>query len=485
MRGCAGCDVDGSGFAAPGSGHYGRVQTAQTDQPGTDRPDAEPRTDSRSTRSPAAGPTPGGGSGALPVGLDGVDNEQKVRDLRRMKLVAVGFLVGATVIFLAATAWLARGGPGWLGYVKAAAEAGMVGALADWFAVTALFRRPMGLPIPHTAIIPSKKNMIGDSLGDFVGQNFLSEDVVRDKLRRTELARRTGGWLARPENAGRITAEVAAVARGVVTVLRDEDVQEVLEQVLGRQLLTRQWSPSLGRMLGGVLADGTHHRWVDLVSDRAYEWVRRNYELVMRVVGDHAPTWSPKFVDEMIADRVYNEVLSFAWAVKVDTRHPMRQALDRFLIEFAHDLQHDPETIERAEQIKAQLVEHPDVKQVIGRAWETAKAMLLDAADDPDSALRRRGTDGLISVGRRLADDPEFRFKIDNWVEGVAGYVVRHYRAEITTLITDTVDRWDAAETSRKVELQVGRDLQFIRINGTVVGSLAGLLIYTVSQAMF
>jgi uncharacterized membrane-anchored protein YjiN (DUF445 family) len=414
-----------------------------------------------------------------------VDNERKRRDLRRMKLVAAGFLVGATVVFLVTAAWLAHGGPQWLGYVRAAAEAGMVGALADWFAVTALFRRPLGLPIPHTAIIPNKKDMIGDSLGDFVGQNFLSEDVVRDKLRRTELAGRAGNWLGDPDNAERVTAELATVALGVVTVLRDEDVQEVLEQVLVRQLLTRQWSPSLGKVLAGVLGDGAHHKWVDLVCDRAYDWVRGNYELVMRVVGDHAPTWSPKFVDELIADKVFNEVLSFAWAVKIDGRHPMRQAVDRFLIEFAHDLQHDPETIQRAEQIKDRLVEHPDIKRFIGKTWETAKAVILEAAADPSSPLRRRVADGLVSVGRRLADDDEFRAKVDTWVEDAAGYVVRHYRAEITTLITDTVDRWDAEETSRKVELQVGRDLQFIRINGTVVGSLAGLAIYTFSQLIF
>ncbi|HEY9415090.1 MAG TPA: DUF445 domain-containing protein [Pseudonocardia sp.] len=402
-----------------------------------------------------------------------------------MKMVATGFLVGATVIFLAASAWLSHDGPAWLGFVRAAAEAGMVGALADWFAVTALFRHPMGLPIPHTAIIPNKKDMIGDSLGGFVGQNFLSEDVVRDKLRRTDPARRAGTWLREPENAERVTAELATAARGVVTILRDEDVQEVLEQVLVRQLMSRSWGPSLGKVLSGVLADGAHHKMVDLVCDRSYDWVRGNYELVMRVVGDHAPTWSPKFVDELIADKVFNEVLAFAWAVKVDSRHPMRQAVDRFLIEFAGDLQNDPLTIERTEKIKQQLVEHPDIQRFIGRAWTTLKAMILDAADDPSSALRRRVAEGLASVGRRLADDDEFRGKVDGWVEGAAAYMVRHYRDEITTLITDTVERWDAQETSRKIELQVGRDLQFIRINGTVVGSLAGLVIYTVSVLLF
>ena len=418
----------------------------------------------------------------MPIGLDTLDSVAKRRDLRRMKLIATGFLVAATVVFLIAQVWVSRGGPEWLGYVRAAAEAGMVGALADWFAVTALFRRPLGLPIPHTAIIPTKKDVIGDSLGDFIGTNFLAEDVVRDKLRRTELARRVGGWLAEPVNAERVTAELATAARGVVTVLRDEDVQEVLEQVVVRQLMSQQWGPPLGRVLSGVLSDGAHHRMVDLVCDRAFDWVRSNHDLVMRVVSDHAPTWSPKFVDELIADKLFSEVLAFSWAVKVDPEHPMRKAVDKFLIEFAEDLQNDPTTIERAEQIKHQIVEHPDVQRFIGKAWTTVKSMILDAAGDPSSALRRRIADGLAAVGRRLASDAEFRAKMDGWVEDAAGYVVRHYSAEITTLITDTVSRWDAEQTSRKIELQVGRDLQFIRINGTVVGSLAGLVIYTVSR---
>ncbi len=469
------------------------MECVQTAPPGTDQDGSDEYGADEPVGQPTSGPAANGrprppsnaGSGFTPAGLDGLDNDRKRRDLRRMKAVAAGFLVAATLVFLATSAWLGHGGPHWLGYVRATAEAGMVGALADWFAVTALFRRPLGLPIPHTAIIPNKKNMIGDSLGDFIGQNFLSEDVVRDKLRRTELARRAGGWLREPENAERVTAELATAARGVVTVLRDEDVQEVLEQVLVRQLLSRQWGPSLGRILSGVLDDGAHHRLVDLVCDRAYDWARGNYELVMQVVGEHAPNWSPKFVDSLIADKLYNEVLAFAWAVKVDGRHPMRQAVDRFLIEFARDLQCDAVTIERTEQIKLQLIEHPDIQRFIGKAWETAKAMILDAAGDPSSALRRRVAEGLASVGRRLADDDDFRAKVDGWVEEAAGYVVRHYRDEITTLITDTVDRWDAEETSRKVELQVGRDLQFIRINGTVVGSLAGLVIYTASELLF
>ncbi|GAA3460878.1 DUF445 domain-containing protein [Saccharothrix longispora] len=408
-------------------------------------------------------------------------DQLKRQGLRRMKLVATGFFLAATVIFVVALLF-EEGGPAWVGYVRAAAEAGMVGAIADWFAVTALFRRPLGLPIPHTAIIPTRKDTFGDALGSFVGQNFLSEAVVKDKLRRVGVGRRLGEWLVKPENAERVTSEAANVVKGAVTVLRDEDVQAIVEQAVVRRLVDRPWGPPLGTLLGQVLADGAHHKLVDLMCDRAYDWVRDNYDKVMGVVSDRAPSWSPRFVDSMLGDKVYTELLNFAWAVKTDVNHPMRQAVDQFLVEFASDLRTDPATMQRAEQVKQQVVEHPDVQRLIGSAWGTAKKMLLDAAEDPSSELRRRVREGLVSFGARLVGDESMRAKVDGWLEGAAGYVVTHYRDEITTLITDTVERWDAEETSRKIELQVGRDLQFIRINGTVVGALAGLVIYTVGQ---
>ena len=294
-----------------------------------------------------------------------------------------------------------------------------------------------------------------------------------------------GEWLGQLHNDVLFTAELESAAIGVVTVLRDEDVQEVIDQVLVRKLLERPAGPPLGAVLEGILADGAHHRLVDLVCDKAYDWVTANHTTVLRIVEKRAPTWSPRFVDGIIADRVFLEVQTFAWAVKTDPEHPLRKAIDTFLVEFAGDLQRDRDTIERVERIKFQVVEHPEVQRFIGQAWTTVKNLVLDAAADPSSALRLRVRDGLLALGRRLTSDAELRDKIDGWLVGAAGYVVRHYRHEITTLITDTVSRWDAEETSRKVELQVGRDLQFIRINGTVVGARAGLVIYTVSQLVF
>jgi uncharacterized membrane-anchored protein YjiN (DUF445 family) len=437
------------------------------------------------SRSSGTGSRPAGSGGSLLDGLAGLgDEEEKRLRLRRMKAVALGFLAGAAVIWAVFLFWESRGGPAFTGYVRAAAEAGMVGALADWFAVTALFRHPLGIKIPHTAIIPRKKDQLGQSLSGFVGENFLSVPVVSDKIRSARVAARAGAWLSVEANAARVTGELATVVRGAVTVLRDDEVQAVIDQAITRRVVAQPWGPPLGRLLAGVLDDGAHRRLVDLVCDRAYDWVRDNHEMVMTLVSKQAPSWSPRFVDGLIADRLYAEALSFAWAVKSDPDHPLRKAIDRFLVSFAGDLQDDPETGERVEAVKAQLLEHPDVQGLISQAWTTGKAMLLDAAEDPSSELRRRVTDGVSRFGSRLVTDDGLREKIDGWIVDAAGYVVSRYSGEITGLISDTVHRWDGPETARKIELQVGRDLQFIRINGTVVGALAGLVIYTVGQLL-
>ncbi|ASO22886.1 hypothetical protein AHOG_26405 [Actinoalloteichus hoggarensis] len=408
----------------------------------------------------------------------------KRSSLRRMKTAATGLLLVASVIYVIARWQENQGAAAWVGYVRAAAEAGMVGALADWFAVTALFRRPLGLPIPHTAIIPTRKDALGKSLGDFVGSNFLSEQVIREKLRRAEVARRAGTWLAKPENAARVTSELAAATRGAVAVLRDEDVQAVLEQALLRKLVDRPWGPPIGKILEQVVEERSHHGLVDMLCDRAYEWVERNRESLRGLVSKRAPSWSPKFVDDMVGERIYNEILAFAWSVKTDKNHQVRQMLDKFLGEFASDLQNDPVAMDKAEQFKQQVLDHPAVQNLAGSVWSRIKQLILDAAEDPSSELRLRVEGGIRSLGERLIKDDALRAKADGWLEGAAVYVVTNYQGEITTLISDTVERWDGEETSRKIELQVGRDLQFIRINGTVVGALAGLTIHTISQLL-
>ncbi len=407
---------------------------------------------------------------------------EKRRDLRRMKATATGLLLLAVAVYVVATSWESHDGPGWVGYVGTAAEAAMVGALADWFAVTALFRHPLGLPIPHTALIRTRKDALGRSLQSFVSSNFLSEEVVRSKIAAIGVSSRVGVWLREPAHATRVTAELANVARAAAAVLRDDAVQSVLEQTLVQRVVEHPWGPPAGRLLGEVVRDGTHHRLVDLAVDEAHAWLLENREAVLTLVTDQAPSWSPRFVDERVATRVYAELTRFTREIKSDPEHRVRRALDDFLLNFARDLTSDPYTMDRADQLKKRLLEHPEVRTAMSNVLSTGRRLVLEAIEDPDSELRRRVAEGLASLGRRLQDDPSLRTKVDGWLENAACFAVRNYRDEVSSLISETVARWDAAEASRKIELQVGRDLQFIRINGTVVGALAGLLIHTVSE---
>ncbi|MFJ9895174.1 DUF445 domain-containing protein [Streptomyces sp. NPDC091280] len=409
-------------------------------------------------------------------------DEEKQRGVRRMKLTALALLVFVAVVYVLAK-WASNSGAGpWAGYVAAAAEAGMVGAMADWFAVTALFRHPLGLPIPHTAIIPTKKDQLGVSLGEFVGENFLSEEVVRQRLRAVGIGSRLGAWLADPDHADRVTAELSAALRGALTVLRDSDVQAVVTEAVTRRADAQEIAPGIGKMLEKIVADGGHKRVVDLIVTRAHDWLVLHDEQVMDAVEGGAPGWTPRFVDKRIGERVYKELLRFVTEMRDMPSHPARGALDRFLADFAADLQSDTDTRARVERLKGEVLGRGEVQDLIASAWTSVRSMIVSAAEDERSELRLRVRAALLSLGARMAVEPKLQAKVDGWVEGAAVYVVTTYRKEITSLITDTVASWDAEHTTRKIEANIGRDLQFIRINGTVVGSLAGLLIYTVSR---
>ena len=408
---------------------------------------------------------------------------EKAAALRKMKLVALGLLIAMAIIFVFAFAFQ-RDYP-WLQYVRAAAEGGMVGALADWFAVTALFKYPMGIKIPHTAIIPRRKDQIGASLGEFVETNFLSEQVVQDKLASVNIARKAGEWLSGPGGAERVAKEGAAVIRGAFKVLNDDDVQAVIEGMVRKHLLAPPWGPPVGRMAERIFADGHHHKLVDLLVDRAADWVDDNHETVTRLVSDRSPTWVPQFVDGLVGDKVYVEILKFVRAVQSDPNHQVRQQIDKYLNDLAQDLQYDPAMIARAEDIKAQVLGDPEVRELASRTWGTVKNALLSAVDDPDSELTVKFKAAVRDFGARLVHDTELAGKVNAWIGDAVGYLVRTYRSDIAGVITETVARWDAEETSRKIELQVGKDLQFIRINGTVVGSLAGLAIFSAAHLVF
>ncbi|WP_454788343.1 DUF445 domain-containing protein [Mycolicibacterium lutetiense] len=419
------------------------------------------------------------------AGADSAADAERLRDLRRMKLVALSFLVGATVIFLLCTWAQSRGAAGWVGYVRAAAEAGMVGALADWFAVTALFKHPLGLPIPHTAIIKRKKDQLGEGLGTFVRENFMSPEVIATKLHDAQVAGRLGKWLCDRPHAERVAAEASTMLRVGVEMLRDEDVQHVLDRMIVKRIAEPKWGPPIGRVLSTLLQEGRQEALIQLLCDRAFQWSLNSGEVIERVIERDSPTWSPRWVDHLVGERIHRELMDFTDKVRRNPDHELRRSATRFLFEFADDLQNDEATIQRAENVKEQIMGRDEVARAAETAWAAAKRIILESVDDPSSALRTRIADSVMRIGESLRDDAELRDKVDSWIVRGAKHLVAEYGTEITAIITETIERWDADEASRRIELHVGRDLQFIRINGTVVGSLAGLIIYSIAQLLF
>lgn len=404
-----------------------------------------------------------------------------------MKIVATGLLLGAAVIYFVMR-WLEhRDGQdvaSWVGYVRATAEAGMVGALADWFAVTALFRQPLGLPIPHTALIPRKKDQIGEQLGGFIQENFMTREVIENRVQSLDLPRRLSTWFADPVNKPRVNDEVSRVFKLVSEMLRDEDIERFIQAVL-KWAAEPVWAPPAGRILEQLVAEDRLEPVIQLACDRAHEWALGSAPLVDRVVDRDGPAWAPKFVNHLVGDKIYRELTEFTYKVRADPNHELRVAMHDFVADFAQELQHDDATIAKFEGLKAELLGRDEVTGAASTAWQAGKAVIEQMLDDPESTLRTSLSDAVVQLAERIRDDEPLQAKLNGWTIRAARHIADNYSPEIISVITETVRGWDAEDTSRKIELQVGRDLQFIRINGTVVGSLAGLTIYTVSVLLF
>ncbi len=399
--------------------------------------------------------------------------------LRRMQGVAGGLLLFAAVVYLATLDQ-----DGFLGFVNAGAEASMVGAIADWFAVTALFRHPLGLPIPHTALVPRKKDEFGKSLEEFFAENFLHEEVIRERLAAADISRRLGAWLSEPANARRVVAEAATVTAIGLRKMRKEDVASLVEEVLIPRFMAEPMAPVAGGLLQEVVADNAHHGLVDLALEEGYRWLVHNRQTFSDVVGERAPWWAPDRLNEVVTARLHLEAVRWLADIRSDPQHHARLALDSLLRQLAHDLLHDEATQARAEKLKMRVLEQPQMVTTGVSLWIAFRKALLEALDDVDGPLRERATRELASFGETVGRDGALRGKLDAWAADFAVWAVSRYGSELTAVITQTIERWDGKEAAAKIELHVGRDLQFIRINGTVVGGLVGIIIHAVSLAI-
>lgn len=408
-----------------------------------------------------------------------MDEQQRAADLRRMQSLATGLLVLATLVFLVATIF--REAAPWVPFVRAFAEAAMIGALADWFAVTALFRHPLGIPIPHTAIVPQRKERIAEAFGRFVERNFLDPDKIVLRLRKQDIAGRVARWLRQPERSAQVADLAAESLVGLLKVANDEEVGGLIARALGERITAVPAAPVAGRVLGAVVA-GQRQRDILLQLARvATQWVETNQESIRARIAGELPAWVPRIVDQKIYERLLDGARKTLGELSENPEHPLYdqfgQTLDRWIV----NLQFDPEVRARGEELKQELLAHPMLRETAASLWQDMKGGLLIQASTPGSSLRRSIAQGLGHLGDVLEQDPEWRERVDGWAEDLARYVVTRYGRSAGEFVTQTVRAWEAQEITRKIELQFGRDLQYIRINGTIVGGLAGLVIYTVS----
>ncbi len=399
-----------------------------------------------------------------------------------MKIAATGLLLAMALLF-GVSRWLEPAYP-WMGFVKSFAEAAMVGGLADWFAVTALFRHPLGLPIPHTAIIPRNKDRIGEALAKFIDENFLIPSVVARRMRNIDVAAAAGRFLRTPAGEGtRIRQGASRLIADVFEGLDDERLGGIVKGAIASRIEKMEVAPLLGHALASAINEDRHVPMLEA----AIRWMARaldaNEELIREMVHKKA-NWVLKLagLDAKLADAILDGLRKLTAEMSTDPAHPVRMKVEEALAQLANDLQTNPHTRAKVEQMKEQLLANRSVALWIDTLWQKGREAIVRAARNPDAALAGRLGEVLKSMGTSLEQDPRIRSAINQFVRRAAAGMAQSYGSSIVRLVSDTIRSWDARTVTARLESAVGRDLQYIRINGTLVGGLVGLVIHAIDR---
>jgi uncharacterized membrane-anchored protein YjiN (DUF445 family) len=414
--------------------------------------------------------------------LDRESAEVRARRLAAARRRATALLLAVTALFVAVTAIGVHGTL--IGYVQAGAEAAMVGGIADWFAVTALFRRPLGLPIPHTALIVERKDQFAATLGQFVQENFLSADVLAERIGSARLVPRLSTWLADRSHAARLAGDVAGLVVRVTDALDDEDVERVLAAGLTRAAASVEVTPLAGHILRAAIADGRHAALLSELASAADRYLASHRAELRDRFEAETPRWVPDPLYRRIFDRQYSRVREQLASMAANPADATRLQLEAWLAGLPNRLETSPELRERGEQIKRDVLSSAVLHDMSSSLWQNGKQALRLEAADPASELRRSLTDWLVTVGQRLGSDRGLQETIQRAAESGARALAEQFHDEFASLVTGTIQRWDAAQTSSQLEMLLGRDLQYIRINGTVVGAGVGLVLHAIVMAL-
>ena len=391
---------------------------------------------------------------------------------------ATGLLGLMSAVFVAAV--LLGENRGFLGFLRAGTEASLVGGLADWFAVTALFRHPLGLPIPHTAVIPERKDQFATTLARFVQENLLTPALITERVRNAEVARRFADWLGDEGHAAVLAGYMVDAARSLAGVVEEDDIERLIEEGLRRAVDRVDPGPLAAKALTSLMAAGYHQEAFDaLLRGTARFLDDHRHDLQERFLAE-APWWRPGAVDRRIFNSLLEGALNLLDEIVADPGHPLRAEVEARLTAFVKKLETSRPLRARIARARTELLAQGHLPQLAAWLWHDARAALAEQAADPASELRTRLAGALAAAGQRLGDDPVLLARADQLVETTATYVAEHFHGEIGKLVEGAINRWDGEETARRLELLLGPDLQFIRINGTVIGGLAGLGIHAV-----
>ena len=416
----------------------------------------------------------------LPAPARPFDDPVRQARLDRMRRRATGLLVLAAIVFLVAHHFAAAHPV--FPWIRAAAEASLVGGLADWFAVTALFRHPLGIPIPHTAIVINQQERMGRVLGNFVQRHFLTREVVTYELRRIRPAERTARWLADPVNSGRLATQLSTGFVRAIQAVPDEELRGMIRRVATERLEKAQVAPLLGDLLAAMTTDDRHQGLLDQALRVVSTALRENREALRDQVGKERPWFVPRFVEDAIYAQMVRSAESLLAEVAADSAHPLRRRFDDTLANFTEQLRHSPEVHAKADLIKSQVLSPAVVEDVVDGVWDSVRnsALQRGAGGGPPEGVEH----AIRSIGAALLANEALLNELDDLVIENACQTVERHREQIGELIARTVTAWDPQVAAGRLELAVGSDLQYIRINGTLVGALAGLAIYAISRIL-
>ncbi|MDO4911883.1 MAG: DUF445 family protein [Corynebacterium sp.] len=404
--------------------------------------------------------------------MDSPGDAERRQALRKHRTIATGLLIFAAIV-LVSTHFLEGA---WVPFLRATAEAGMVGGLADWFAVTALFKHPLGLKIPHTALIKNKKDQVGESLSGFISQNFLNAESITAKISELNPSKLIAEGLR--GHATAIDKEFRVLAVNFIESVDENTATELIETLVLDNVMDTEWAPPAGRFLSRLEKKGVT---LDAL-DKIFAWAAQKAstsdevrEAIGRMVNDRM-SGLPSFLSDIAADKVYRELCKWLWSVANDPDHEIKYTIDDKLRVYAQRLQDNPEMLEH---LKDQVRATEQYQQAPAKIWEYSQREIVETLKRDESIVSQRIVATILNLADRCENDQEFAARLNSRIERGTAFVVERYGSQVTNIISETVERWDADQASEKIELMVGKDLQFIRINGTVVGALAGFFIYT------